>query len=254
LTFAISPTDIESIECATVAAVPPDRLEMLPGWLLPMDGGTIGRSHSAVPLRHDESVNAADVATVVDRYRAAGLLPKFRVADVPALTHVHTALRQAGLQPTQPTLTMVAPLPAAGGLLHAGVVVSERPAEAWRQVYLGEGFDPVDGAHRVRALMRAQGAVYACAADPATQTVVATGVGSLGHGWLGIHGMRTLPTHRGRGHATGILRALALSAGQRGVLRAYLQVEDGNPAIRLYESLGFRLAWRYHYWRPDEAT
>ena len=44
--------DIESIERATVAAVAPERLDEQPGWLLPMDSGTVGRARSAVPLHH----------------------------------------------------------------------------------------------------------------------------------------------------------------------------------------------------------
>jgi GNAT superfamily N-acetyltransferase len=172
------------------------------------------------------------------------------------------ALAQAGLRPTQPTLTMVATAdqllaarPVAGGNLPKGpqAVVLQLPTEAWRTVYLGEGFDPVDGAHRVRALGRAVGSVYAQSSPNGdlASGVVATGVGSFGHGWLGVHGMRTLPPHRGRGHASSILRALALEAHRRGVARAYLQVEEANAgARRLYESLGFVAAWRYHYWRP----
>jgi len=44
--------DIEAIERATLAAVAPERIEALSGWLLPLDPGTVGRAHSAVPLHH----------------------------------------------------------------------------------------------------------------------------------------------------------------------------------------------------------
>lgn len=258
--------NVESIERATVAAVAPDAVTEIPGWLLPFDGGTVGRAHSAVPLRHDASILAADVAAIVIRYRERGLAPSLRVADVPALAHLAPALAAAGLVRTQPTLTCVARVAdilsrfgphggdAGGGGGAASVAVLPAPDAAWSQVYLGEGFDPVDGAHRVRALSRAAGSLYACSsangAGHVASGVVATGVGSLGHGLLGIHGMRTLPGHRRQGHASRILRALAQRAQARGVAGAYLQVEEGNaPALRLYASLGFSVAWRYIYWR-----
>ena len=256
--------NVESIERATVAAVAPDAVTEIPGWLLPFDGGTVGRAHSAVPLRHDASILAADVAAIVARYRERGLAPSVRVADVPALAHLAPALAAARLVRTQPTLTCVARVAdilsrsgphdgdVGGGGGAASVAVLPAPDAARSQVYLGEGFDPVDGAHRVRALSRAAGSLYArSVAHDGGAEVVAAGVGSLGHGWLGVHGMRTLPGHRGQGHASRILRALAQRAQARGVARAYLQVEEGNaPALRLYASLGFSVAWRYIYWRP----
>ncbi len=252
---ALTAADIEAIERATLVAVAPQEVEEIPGWLLPFDTGSVGRAHSAVPLRHDASIQLADIATIVARYRAHGLRPSLRIAAVPALAHLEAALIAQGLKATQPTLTCVARvadvLEATRAI--APAEVSPNPTEAWSQVYLGEGFDPVDGASRVRALSRATGSLYARSVDPHSNLahVVATGVGSYGHGWLGIHGMRTLGTHRKQGHASRILRALALQADARGVQTAYLQVEDGNhTALRLYESLGFALAWRYVYWRP----
>lgn len=253
--YALTAADIEAIERATLTAVAPQEVEEIPGWLLPFDAGTVGRAHSAVPLRHDANIALADIATIVARYRAHGLPPSLRVAAVPALAHLDAALIEQGLKATQPTLTCVARV---ADLLDATrsitpAEVSPNPSPAWSQVYLGEGFDPVDGASRVHALSRASGSLYAHSVDPHANPVqvVATGVGSYGQGWLGIHGMRTLATHRKQGHASRILRALALQAQARGLQSAYLQVEEGNPsALRLYESLGFAVAWRYIYWRP----
>ena len=252
---ALTAADIEAIERATLAAVAPQEVDEIPGWLLPFDAGTVGRAHSAVPLRHDANIALADIATIVARYRAHGLPPSLRIAAVPALAHLEAALVEQGLKATQPTLTCVARvadvLDATRAIAPAEVSLS--PSEAWGQVYLGEGFDPLDGASRVRSLSRATDSLYAHSVDSnSIQTpVVATGVGSYGHGWFGIHGMRTLGAHRKQGHASRILRALALQAQARAMDWAYLQVDETNLAAwRLYESLGFTLVWRYVYWRP----
>ena len=252
---ALTSADVEAIERATLAAVAPQDVEEMSGWLLPFDTGTVGRAHSAVPLRHDGSIKSSDIAIIVARYRAHRLPPSLRIAAVPALTHLEAALVDQGLKAMQPTLTCVARV---ADLLDAtqattAAEFATNPSAAWGQVYLGEGFDPKDGASRVQALSRATGSLYAHSVDPQSSPaqVVATGVGSYGHDWLGIHGMRTLAMHRKQGHASRILRALALQAKARSVSRAYLQVEDGNhAALRLYQSLGFGLAWRYAYWRP----
>ncbi len=251
--------DIDAIERATVAAVAPESLEEIPGWLLPFDRGTVGRSHSAVPLRHDSDVDVADVALIMGRYRAHGLRPSLRVAHVPTLSHVHHIMHLAGLQATQPTLVLTARIDDVlkNSAANARLVVNltQHPDAAWSQIYLGDGFDPVDGAHRVRALSRAAGSIYARSMQTSSDEVVATGVGSIGYGWLGVHGMRTLPAHRGLGHASGILRALAVAARERNVMRAYLQVEQSNlGALHLYEKIGFRRYWLYHYWRLPAAV
>jgi ribosomal protein S18 acetylase RimI-like enzyme len=49
-----------------------------------------------------------------------------------------------------------------------------------------------------------------------------------------------LPGHRGRGIGTALLRALQHEARHRGIDRLSLSVEQDNPAVALYERLGFR--------------
>jgi GNAT superfamily N-acetyltransferase len=44
---------------------------------------------------------------------------------------------------------------------------------------------------------------------------------------------------RGRGIATGLLRALVRTAREQGVRALSLNVEEDNPALRLYEGIGF---------------
>jgi GNAT superfamily N-acetyltransferase len=96
-------------------------------------------------------------------------------------------------------------------------------------------------------LSRSPDAAYA--AVRTDDVTVAVGVASFGHGWAGIHGMRTHPAHRGQGHATRILATLGREMQRRGCGRVFLQVEEGNPARRIYRAAGFAPVWRYHYWR-----
>jgi len=244
------PIDVEAIERATVAAVAPREVEELRGWLVAYDDVTVNRARSAVPLRHD-APDAKAVPQIVERYRARGIMPNFRVAQLASMHEVEGELARAGLQSLQPTQVLVArALEVARAAAEGGVAVRREPDDAWAAVFLGEGFDPADGASRVATLARANGSLFAGIREGAA--VVAGGVLALGHGWASIHGMRTALSHRGRGLATRILAALAREALKRDHDRIALQVEVANDtATRVYRRCGFELAWTYAYWREQ---
>lgn len=248
MTVLLLPTDIEAIERATLAAVAPTQLASLPGWLLPMDHGTVGRAHAAVPLVH-EPTQIAPWHQVAACYRAEGHRPVFRLPESVAFASQRAELAAAGWLRVQPTLVQVAPL---AGLLAAdtqGCALDERPDAAWMAMFLGEGLDPVDGASRAAALARAQDSRYASLR--AAGETRACGMACFAGGWLSVHGMRTAAAHRGRGLATRVLAAMATEARRRGIERVFLQVDGANtPALSLYRRLGFAEAWTYAYWRP----
>jgi N-acetylglutamate synthase len=241
----LSGADIAVLERDTVAAVaPPETLE-IGGWLVPLDNGTIGRAKSAVPLHHEIGPDA--IGEIVDAYVSRGLKPGFRLADVPSLEPVRAELARSGFTPQQPTIFKTGSVEKLAAFSGAPARIFDAPDEAWAGVFLGEGFDPVDGAHRVKALTRSPGAIYGAAGEGGETRAV--GVMSFGATWAGIHGMRTAPAHRGKGHAGAILAAMGRVAQTRGYDQVFLQVEEPNPARRIYRGAGFSSIWRYHYWR-----
>ncbi|MFP8777688.1 GNAT family N-acetyltransferase [Hydrogenophaga sp. RWCD_12] len=245
----LSATDIEAIERATLTAVAPEQVQTIDGWLLPMDTGTVGRAHSAVPLHHGVH-DPSRIETVAQRYRGAGLRPVFRLPDVPAFEAWWPALAARGFRREQPTLTQTGVL---DGLLAlagetGGVSLDARPDADWMAMFLGEGMDPVDGASRSKALSRADGTLFASLREGG-QTL-ACGAACYAQGWLSMHGLRTAASQRGRGLAGRMIRAMALEAQRRGIARAFLQVDGSNaPALALYRRAGMATAWSYAYWR-----
>ncbi len=246
--------DVQAIERATLAAVSPQRVQALPGWLLPMDTGTVGRARSAVPLSHQTPVDAvtraATLDAIADAYRAQGHTPRFRLPDTAAWGAAHAHLTARGFERVQPTLTQTAPVQALLALAaHPGAVLDERPDAQWLAMFLGAGLNPVDGASRSQALARAQGTLFASLREDGR--TVASGAASYGFGWLSVHGMRTALDQRGRGLASAVMRAMAEEARRRGIARVFLQVDAGNAsALSLYRRIGFETAWPYAYWHP----
>ena len=247
--MTLSATDIASIERATLTAVAPERVEAIEGWLLPMDRGTVGRAHSAVPLHHGVHAPVL-IDTIARRYRDAGLRPVFRLPDLSSFEALRPVLTAQGFQREQPTLTQTGALKGLFQLASdaGGVSLDSRPDASWMAMFLGEGLDPVDGASRSRALSRAEGTLFASLREGG-QTL-ACGAACYAHGWLSVHGLRTAASQRGRGLAGRLIRAMALEAQRRGIARVFLQVDGANaPALALYRRAGMETAWTYAYWR-----
>ncbi|MDM0055126.1 GNAT family N-acetyltransferase [Variovorax fucosicus] len=246
----MEPADIEAIERATLAAVSPQTVEELPeGWLLPFDSGTVSRAKTALPLRH-VAPGPGLVERIEARYHAHGLPPAFRLPDAPCFDAMREVLAHRSYGACKATVTQIGHAQAMGALTAgAPAELDAAPDAGWESVFLGPGFDPVDGASRVRALSRASSTLFASVREDGR--TVAAGAIAFGHGWASVHGMRTEQAARGRGLAGRVLAGLAQAALARGVERVFLQVEAGNaPALSLYRRAGFSPAWRYAYWLP----
>ena len=246
-----SDLEVESIERDTVDIVcPTDRIE-LAGWLLPFGSAPVGRAKSAVPLKH-ANTERKTLEAIYAQYINRHLQPNFRVADVAALNDVQRNLIDMGLKPHGPVLVQIGQSHQIRSVSTSSpATISNQPTAEWASVYTAEGFDSEDGTQRVRLLSRSPGVVYGCISEGGV--ALASGAASVGHGWMGIHGMRTRPQAQGQGLAARILAGFAELAIQRNIARVYLQVEEDNAkAIGLYKKAGFATAWRYRYWRNDE--
>ena len=241
----MKPHDIESLERATVEGVAPAKVVEIGGWLVPLDDGAIGRARSAVPLRHD--LDASALSEIEAAYWTEGLTPAFRVADKPGLRAVRDALATRGYVTDKPTVVEIGDVDRLARLRDTPGDLLNEPDVDWGAVFLGEGFDPEDGASRVAALTRSPDAMYGRVREDGR--TVAVGCVTFGHGWAGIHGMRTDAERRGRGLASQVLAALGRATQARGITRVFLQVEEGNKDARsLYRKAGFQPAWPYRYW------
>lgn len=70
----------------------------------------------------------------------------------------------------------------------------------------------------------------------------------------GLFEVATVEAERGKGHGRRLLLSALKWARLRGARHAWLQVEADNAIARhLYESLGFRELYRYHYRRAPDA-
>lgn len=82
----------------------------------------------------------------------------------------------------------------------------------------------------------------------------ASALGSLAHDWFGIRSVLVEPDARRRGYATAAIAALLDRGAELGAMTVYLQVlSDNEPALSLYERLGFTTHHAYRYLASPDA-
>ena len=78
--------------------------------------------------------------------------------------------------------------------------------------------------------------------------MIASAIGVVERGWLGVFGVGTLPAFQRQGYGLHIMRALMAWGAEQGATHSYLQVMRNNPAaLALYERLNYHEAYRYWY-------
>jgi GNAT superfamily N-acetyltransferase len=253
-------TDILGFEERGFNAWPAPRNVYFGGWMFRLGGGYTKRANSANALgaRHElraESINAwtparafREVMGEAERFYAANGQPAiFRLTPL-AGADADLTLAAAGYERLDPSTVMTAPLDAARE--DAQVRIEPGATPAWLNgIAAAQGVAP---SHRlihdriVQAIALPAAFATACVGGRAA----AFGLGVGERAAVGLFDIVVRPEFRGQGLGRAITRALMAWGRDGGALTAYLQVNDANRVARaLYETLGFRAAYPYHYRR-----
>jgi ribosomal protein S18 acetylase RimI-like enzyme len=252
--------DVLALEERGFNAWPAPRNVYFGGWVFRLGGGYTKRANSANSLggrqeMRAESINAwtpardfAEVMAEAERFYATNGQPTiFRLTPL-AGPDVDPLLAAAGYEALDPSTVMTAPLDAA--CPDPRVELEPRPTPAWLNgIAAAQGVAP---SHRL-----IHDRIVQAIALP---TVVATariggnaagfGLAVLDRGAVGLFDIVVRPEFRGVGLGRALTCALMALGRAEGAKAAYLQVFDANLVARgLYERLGFRAAYAYHYRR-----
>ena len=240
---------VQSIEAAAAVAWPPKESLTLGSWELSAGDGFSRRRNSAVPAGPLPENLERRFSDVGEWYRVRGLPTLYRITPL-CDTAVDDVLADRGLVLEAPTLVMSRSLVATD--LVEGVAESPVVTDTWVETELAAlGID--------RSSIGPWLATIAAVPSPASFVVPVDGGESAGAGFgvvvdalLGVFEIVVRPEYRRRGHARRLMAALHQFGTRDGAQRAFLQVlEDDEPAIDLYRSLGYEVSHRYWYRRFD---
>ena len=241
-----STTDILALDRVAACAWPAPEGTFFDGWQLRFGDGVSRRANSCAPFPPAPSTDAFEdrLHAVEMFYQRHNLPPRFQISPAAAPDNLDDELTQRNYAMEAPVNILIAPSEAVARLNTQDDIVSvdEKAPNDWWPFYIN-AFD-----RDAREILAGARDTVGFASVRGTNDIETIGIGIIGGGWLGIFGMFTLHSHRGRGRAKQLMAALAAWALARGAFGIYLQVEDhNNDARRLYERLGFKRVYGYHY-------
>jgi GNAT superfamily N-acetyltransferase len=257
-------TTQRTLEEAAFAAWPAERSVDVRGWHLRLDRGYTKRANSANATARASRLTEADVDTVEACFRQRGLTPTFRCpAGLPTpedAAENDARLARRGYVACEPSLVMTRALPGtdiATGAAAMPVIALAPDAATWLGAFqaISDKADAQQAAHRDILARIAHPCAWAMLQH--VDRPVCCGLGVLVDGVLGLFDVATAPGHRRKGHAHDLCQGLLAWGARHGARTAFLQVvADNRPAVDLYERLGFRIAYTYHYrvLRPEERV
>jgi N-acetylglutamate synthase len=232
------------IETATALTWPAAKEVDVAGWRVFLGAGHVGRTNSCWPLTFSGDDVDQAILDVEALYRANNLVPQFKIAEaICAPRDLKERLLQRGYVVKNETAVMTSTTDFAPP--SHKVSLQAQAIDRFISVITETSPNQMDGDERAQILARVPSA-SAFGHIALDGDVVAVGVAVFAGMSAGIASMRTKQPYRQRGLARSVLRAVARQARSAGAQTLWLQVETDNfPAINLYKSEGFELAYSY---------
>ncbi len=241
---------IREIELASFACWPALEETQLQGWRLRFGGGHTKRANSANPLQPDPT--DLGIAEVEAAYRGRGLTPVFRLTPLCDVARYDALLAERGYRLVEPSQVMVledlAAFERPGVPAGLTLRLDAEPSAAWCMANDQLRSCPPQQKPARDAILRkiAAPAVFASLYDG--ETPLALAIGAIVGPWFDLNAVATRPEARGRGLMRALLGEMAEWGRRQGAEAGHLAViADNAPAVRLYEGLGYREAYRYQY-------
>lgn len=239
--------ELVRIEDAGLNASAPREQRLLDGWLLRFSPGKAKRAR-CINAIGDGRLPLADKLALCEAAYAAAALPMIvRITPFNRPANLDAALDAGGFVAFEDTHVMWLPA--------LDAIAVPKPLEL--RAVTGDEFAQVVGALRGSPAGQCAAHARRLRQAPVAHTgfvlerdgrALACGQFAIEDSLVGLYDIFTAVEARRQGLGGALCTQILLRAREQGARRAYLQVDAGNGvAIGLYERLGFRAAYAYHY-------
>ncbi len=239
------------IEEACLNAWPALRSVLYGGWVLRFSGGLTRRANSANAVSRvlaDSGPFFADVEALYRHHRQPAI---YRLTSL-IRDNIDGQLAARGYSDEGSSCVLYRHLDSAPGPFDPAVRLQPRPTREWLAAMAALQCHNKGEATLYRRIVGAVAvpAAFAVLVEGDRCGVAALAYGAIHRQILCYVSLVTDPQQRRRGHARRVVETLAAWGAEHGAHAACLEVEAGNaPALALYDRLGFRELYRYHYRR-----
>ncbi len=232
--------EILDTERSALRAWPAIEIVALGEWSVRFAGGYTDRSNTAQPIGHPETDLDNAIDQVENLYSTRKLTPGFKLSDEICFPGIQAALDARKYCSMPKNLVMSCPIAAAENAVEATKIMTD----GWLQLYIaGSGRDPA-----LEPAMRELARGFLPVRNFVKLEGKACGLGVVEGHRLWLFDIATHPSHRRQGHGRQVVADLLQWGASVGATVANLQVEERNqPAVKLYEGLGFQASYSYLY-------
>lgn len=238
---------IRTIEELSMNAWPAMRTLHHDGWVLRSADGYTKRANSVYPLYPSEVGLGEKIRFCESFYRDLNLPTVFKLTRASTPISLDTRLEKRGYRAYSQTSLQILDLTREEYAAVENINLSSEDNETWHAAFAK--MNNVSPDHRIthENILRAIIPDKCYISIASGSRIFGCGLGVTQGKHLGIFDIVIDPDHRGQGHGARLMKALLAWGQAQGAQTAYLQVMCHNePALRLYEKLGFEE--RYQYW------
>lgn len=240
---------LQALESAAFSAWPSRHCEDVQGWLLRLDRGYTKRANSVNATVNSQALTGHEVESLEKRFRDSGLAPIFRLTSFAAMDETDRMLESRGYHACDASLVMTRSLESPQGTSPYCAPDAITWLDAFRRA--SDQRDADQSLHL--EILQRIATPCAWATHSESEPDLSCGLGVLVDDKLGLFDIVTRRDHQRRGLARQLCSSLLAWGAQNGAKTAFLQVLVSNTAaVRLYQQLGFEIAYRYWY-RVTEA-
>jgi len=218
------------------------------GWVLRSTEGYTKRANSVLPLYEPKMDLDEKIGFCESFYHHLGQPPVFKMTTSSTPPGLDSRLETLGYLKESLTSIQLLDLDATNHAPTAGVELTSTDTEAWHAAFARMNNVSAERRALHEQILRAILPDKCYASILKDGFIIGCGLGVKQAGYLGIFDIVIDPDHRNQRHGERLMGALLSWGQQQGAQIAYLQVMcDNEPALRLYEKLGFQEKYQYWY-------
>ena len=239
---------ILTIEELSMNAWPAMRTLHYDGWVLRFTDGYTKRANSVYPLYASGIDVDAKIEFCESFYRDLNLPAVFKLTRASTPADLDARLDAHGYHTDSQTSVQLLDLTRERYKATENVDLASEDTDAWHAAFARMNNVNPNRRATHESILRAILPDKCYASLRIDGHILGCGLGVLQAGYLGIFDIVIDPEQRGQGHGTNLMNALLAWGQAHGADKAYLQVMCNNePALRLYEKLGFQEQYQYWY-------